>query len=218
MALYSIAGLTVEMTVNHSVTRTRAERYLCDRSAQADIILPASDGDPYEEYADLATAFYQQLIGFDGFLLHASAVELEGRAVLFSATSGTGKSTHASYWVSELGAVILNDDKPAVRLQNGVFSAYGTPFCGKHDLSENRGAPLQAIAVLRRADETRVERLSAREALFSILGQTIRPEEASLYEKLLTLLEQLLLTVPVFAVYVPNDPASAEAVYRALYK
>lgn len=215
MALYRIAGLTVDMPVSHELTRSRAARYQAQADA-ADVVLPRALGDAYEEYAELATAFYTELLRYDGFLVHASAVELDGAAFLFSATSGTGKSTHASYWVSTLGACVLNDDKPAVRRSDNGFTVYGTPFCGKNDISENRGAPLKAIAVLRRAPETRVEPLSKREALFCLLDQTIRPTDPALYERLLTLLEELLECVPVYAVYVPNDPASASAVHRAL--
>ncbi len=215
MAYYSIAGLTVEMSPRHALTRTRAERYRC-AAKEADIVLPVTTGDANEEYAELAMAFYEQLPCFDGFLLHASAVESDGKAVLFSATSGTGKSTHASYWVSELGASVLNDDKPAVRLEDGVFSAYGTPFCGKNDISENRGAPLHAVVVLRRAPQTRVERLSDREALFSILDQTLRPTETARYERLISLVMRLIAQVPVYAAYVANDPSSVSVVRQAL--
>ncbi|MBQ4617866.1 MAG: hypothetical protein IJB27_05775 [Clostridia bacterium] len=213
MPIYKMANLYVDMTPHHALTSQRAAAYRSDASI-ADIVLPPCDGDAYEEHAVLGRGFYGALLEHDGFLLHASAVELDGKAYLFSASSGTGKSTHAAFWQSELGALTINDDKPAVRLIDGVFHACGTPFSGKEDKSRNVCVPLGAIVVLRRGEKTKVEPIATREALFRLLDQTIRPAETAAYERLLTLAERVIESVPMYIAYVPNDPSSAREVYQ----
>ena len=86
------------------------------------------------EYIQTGLVFACKLLDFNGFCLHASAVALENRAVLFSGPCGIGKSTHTNLWQQYFGpdrAVIINDDKPALRLIKGTFYAYGTPGAAK---------------------------------------------------------------------------------------
>ncbi len=213
MPFYRMAGLTIAMQPQHALTIDRAEKYRVD-AEKADVTLVGT-GDPWAEHAALAQSFYEQLQSFDGFLLHASAVSYNGKAYLFSAPSGTGKSTHASYWQNELGAAIINDDKPAIRLIDGVFYACGTPFSGKHDLSSPVCVPIGGIAVLSRGSDNAAHPLSMTEALWALLNQTLRPNDAAAYMQLLSLLEQLLTAVPVMAITCTNEPLAARVCLEA---
>lgn len=65
-------------------------------------------------------------------LFHASVVAREGKAYLFLAKSGTGKSTHSTLWLKHVpGCELLNDDNPAVGVRDGKVIVYGTPWSGK---------------------------------------------------------------------------------------
>ena len=215
MALFSIAGLVVEMTPVHPLTASRAKRYaIANGEAQLAVVGGGTDG--FEEHALLAQSFYEQLPAFDGFLLHASAVELDGKAFAFSAPSGTGKSTHAAFWEYELGAQIINDDKPALRLIDGRFCACGTPFSGKHDKSRNVCVPLKAIVFLKRGPSVTVRRLPVAEALYAILTQTLRPQDVHSVDSLFPLYDRLLKQVAVYEATVPNDPSAAHDVYKEI--
>ncbi len=216
MPIYKIAGLTVEMYPQHELLISRADRYRVHNDALAPDLTVMGGGNELEEYAAFARSFYEQLPMFDGFLLHASAVELDGKSVAFSAPSGTGKSTHAAFWRSCFGAQIINDDKPAVRLIDGTFCACGTPFSGKTDQSRNVCVPLAAIAFLERADHTFVEKLPLSAALWSLLNQTLRPKDTAEYDRLLTLLERLFTQISVYRIGCTNDPASAEIARSAM--
>ena len=84
------------------------------------------------EYVYTGAAFYEALLHFNGFMLHSSGIVKDGRAYLFSADPGTGKSTHTSLWQKYFGedeAKIINDDKPAIRLVDGELYVYGTHVC-----------------------------------------------------------------------------------------
>lgn len=84
-----------------------------------------------------------------GFLLHASVIRVADRAVLFTAPSGTGKSTQAELWRCHRGAELINGDRIAV--MDG--HVYGIPFCGSSAVAKNVKLPLAAIVYLSQAPE-----------------------------------------------------------------
>ena len=134
MAVYKIAGLTVEYDCIYNTLKQRSEKYLCNET-KADIKLRLDDNyfklkrqtfpdmsDELLEYMGIGTAFYKELLNFGGMMLHASAVAFDDEAYLFAAPSGTGKSTHTQKWTEVFdGAEIINDDKPAVRKIDGKW-------------------------------------------------------------------------------------------------
>lgn len=104
----------------------------------------------------LRIAFSQAALKLKGISLHASAVVLEGRAFLFLGSSGTGKSTHSALWLKNFtGARLLNDDNPALRLEDGKVMAYGTPWSGKTPCYVNEKWPVGGIVRLRQAPYNR---------------------------------------------------------------
>lgn len=153
------------------------------------------------EYIWTGSAFYSKLLDFNGFLLHASAVAMDNRAYLFSAKSGTGKSTHTSLWQEVYGAeraIIINDDKPAIRLLKDDFYVYGTPWSGKTNKNINTKVPLGAIIFIERSEENWIKKIDTKQALNLILNQTIRPQQVEKIDKLLILLDKLLKVIPIY--------------------
>ena len=151
------------------------------------------------EYIRAGGLFYTGLIDFGGIMLHASGVVKDGYAYLFSADSGTGKSTHTRLWCEHIeGAYIINDDKPAIRIVDGETFVYGTPFSGKEDLSANKKVKLGGICFLYRSEENSIERISPEEAIVPVLRQTIHQLKEDKLDKLLTLLDEILSCTPVY--------------------
>ena len=223
---YKIANLTIQMST-FGRTLAQAEPYRCE-PAQPDIIIRSdwqtlqknqphlSDEDC--EYLSTGGSFYRQLLKFDGMLLHASAVVVDGYAYLFSAPCGTGKSTHTKLWLRVFGdrAYILNDDKPALRFENGAWYAYGTPWSGKHDISANVRVPVAGICFLHQAKENTIRPFSGPKAIFSLLEQTARPAGADLRGLLMALLDKLLTHLPVWEMGCNMDTEAAEVSYSAM--
>lgn len=150
------------------------------------------------EYLYSGTFFYEQLTNYHGVMLHASCVEYEGKAYLFSAPSGTGKSTHTHLWLKYLkGARIVNDDKPAIRCIDGVFYAYGTPWSGKTDESINEGFPIAGICFLQRG-ENEIKRVSGIKALKYFMDQTVRPANKERMLKTMDIVNEILTQVPIY--------------------
>ena len=227
MSLYRIADLLVEMEVSGK-TKQQAMPYAVQEQGPADFELKCDideilalnpdlmDDRDVAEYMGTGAYFARELLNFQGSFLHSSAVVLDGKAYLFSAPSGTGKSTHTEKWCRLFGARYLNDDKPALRLVNGVWMAYGTPWSGKHDLSSNEGVPVGGIAVLRRGEENTITRLEPAQALPWIMSQSSYRLRREHMEKQLVLMDQLLRQVPIWQLACRNEDAAAEVSHNAM--
>ncbi len=153
------------------------------------------------EYLSTGEAFANRLAYLGDLVMHGSAISYEGKGIVFSAPSGTGKSTHAGLWKRQYGerVIHINDDKPAIRFHDGVPVVYGTPWSGKTDTNSNNSAPLKAIVFLKQALENRIQPLSVDDALMHIYRETVRPfYDEALGVKVLETAERLIQSVPVY--------------------
>ncbi len=222
-----IADLHVEIPAEGGLAPLCAD-YTTDPADSPDIVVRASDYrrptsfEATEEaiaYMESGIRFYCELLRFDGFALHASAVSYGGKAYLFSGTSGVGKSTHTHLWQSTLGedVKIFNDDKPALRRLGNRWYAYGTPWCGKDHVNINMKVPLAGICFLRQADQNKIRRLDSKEALQRILSQTIRKrldEDETVL--LLSHIDKLIREIPIFELENRPEPSAARLSYEAM--
>ena len=226
--IYRIADLNVEMEAVGRTAR-QAEPYLWASEAPIDLTVrcdPASyqRKNPHLSLDDCAyltggASFYRQLTGFGGMMLHASAIEVDGLAYLFCGTSGVGKSTHTELWRSLYGADrvrIINDDKPALRLVEDVWYAYGTPWSGRDDRQRNVRVPLAGICFLEQGPINEICPLEGAEAVHRILNQTVRPSEAHLMLCLLESVDRLLGRIPLWSLTCTPTEAAAELAYRTM--
>lgn len=226
---YLIAGIRTQMLLKENgKTKAQAQEYISDFSEEAELFIGLRDDflekkqqeNPHLtkdecEYIFTGEFFCKNLISFGGFMLHASAVVYEGRAYLFSAPSGTGKSTHTRLWQQTFGedkTYILNDDKPAIRLLGDEIIVCGTPWSGKTDKNKNKGVPLAGICFLERAEENSIKKLDEKTAIFEILNQTIRPKQKEEMAHLLILIGEVLKKTNVYKM---GCNISTHAVYTA---
>ncbi|MDO4746443.1 MAG: hypothetical protein Q4B18_07790 [Bacillota bacterium] len=158
-----------------------------------------------------------QMIGFDTILMHGAAIADGNGAYLFTAPSGTGKTTHIRRWMEELpGAYVVNGDKPLV-IAGETPMVCGTPWCGKERMNTNTIVPLKAIVFMKRADENAMRRISFLEAFPRLLEQTHRPKDAEKMRKTVQLLSALAKNVQLWQFECNNFRSDAfETTYRAL--
>lgn len=212
MRFYKIAGCIVEYEPIYSLLRNQMEAYKVDEQ-KPDIKLSITEAfcstkqqeNPHLtlgqcEYIFAGSEFYRKLINFGGFMLHASAIVVDNRVYLFSASSGTGKSTHTKLWQECFGdkAMIINDDKPAIRIEEDKCYVYGTPFSGKSDENLNLKVPLQAICMLERGVKNSIELIDTKKAIPLILQQTILPRNQAMIDRLFMMLEVVLKKIPIY--------------------
>ena len=206
-----ITDLIVEIDIKGKLLESRIGPYIYEGDREPDIVSIVSEKfyqDRNEELKHLSfdeceylysgSFFYEQLALFNGLMLHSSCVEYKGKAYLFSAPSGTGKSTHTHLWLKYLdGCRIINDDKPAIRIIDGVAYAFGTPWSGKTDENINEGVPIGGICFLGRG-ENKIKRIPGIAALKPFMDQTVRPRNKELMNNMLETLNIILSKVPIY--------------------
>ncbi|TYQ15948.1 UNVERIFIED_CONTAM: hypothetical protein Cloal_2445 [Acetivibrio alkalicellulosi] len=234
MSFYKIADLNIQMECLKKMLQERSKKYFSSEISCADIKIDM-DNEKLEnlskrypqlslnelEYIYTGCIFADNIFDFNGFCLHSSAVALDHVAVLFSAPCGTGKSTHTSLWQDYFGkdrAVIINDDKPALRFVEDAFYVYGTPWSGKNNLNSNIKVPLKAIVFLEQAENNSVRRLDAKEALKLLINQSLRPlaNNEQKMEKLLGLLDLLLERIPIYKLKCNISTDAVKLIYNVV--
>lgn len=207
----------------------RCKEYICEEKGSADIIIRTElfrdnlskqvlSHNDYV-YVESGAQFYTQLLKFKGLLLHSSAVEYEGKAYLFSGFSGDGKSTHTRLWQTVFGtkARVFNDDKPALRLVDGRWLAYGTPWCGKDAININMCVPVAAICFMKQAHENRIRRLSNQESVQMIIAQTTRRFNRTVgLDLMISHVDNLVRRIPVFELENRPEPEAAYLSYETM--
>lgn len=141
----------------------------------------------------------------DGVVLHASYILWDGKAILFTAPSGTGKSTQADLWKNLRNARIINGDRAVIRIKDGQALACGIPFAGSSEYCENVSAPLAAIVYLGQAPKTQITRLTGFRAFRRIWeGCSVNTWLRSDVERATEIVEAIIRRVPVF--HLPCTP------------
>ena len=172
-------------------------------------------------YLESGIQFYRKLLEFNGMMLHSSAIELDGKAYLFSGPCRTGKSTHTRIWQQVFGekAKVFNDDKPALRrMENGWF-AYGTPWCGKDGININMKVPLAGICFLKQGTENIIRRLNRQEAIARVLSQTTyKFKDIERLDLKLSLVDQLVREIPIYELVNRPEPEAAILSYETMRK
>ena len=158
------------------------------------------------------------LLDWGGLLLHASFIRMKnGQGLLFSAPSGTGKSTQAELWERLEGADILNGDRAGLLRENDGWHAWGLPYAGSSGVYRNEGAPLTAIVLLRQAPENRVRRVSIPEAFTGLYPEfTVHRWDVRFVERATDAILSLLGDVPVFLLECRPDGGAVAALKSAL--
>ena len=168
------------------------------------------------EYLCTGFYFYEKLLGFDGIMLHSSCVALDGRAYLFSADCGTGKSTHTHLWLEHLpGAYIINDDKPALRFIAGRLLAFGSPWSGKTDESTYGGVEVGGIAFLYRGENS-IAPLAPEKAIPLFYKQTNRTVYGEFTPLMLEMLDRVLTSAPLYELHCDMSREAVMTSYNAM--
>ena len=229
--LYRLAELNIEIDslcpdVHNLCADYRAEGF-ADFSVQttgADIAFERERGsglsvsDGYLETLAVYRKIAEMLPYHDAVLIHGSCVAVDGAAYLFTAKSGTGQSTHTRLWRELLGerAVMVNDDKPLLRITESGVTVYGTPWNGKHRLGANIAAPLKALCLLERAAENSIVPVTVPEAYPMLLQQVYRPADPAALEKTLHLIDRLAASVKLYRLGCNMEPEAAEVAYAGM--
>lgn len=155
----------------------------------------------------------------DAFILHASYIIYNRMAILFTAPSGTGKTTQAKYWEAERGAEIVNGDRVLITRRNGKFYANGIYVCGTSGISKNVTAPIEAVVLLEQGESNVQKVVPSRMLFLRILCEcSYDMQNNGQYEKITELVSDMINSVPTLCYSCQKSPESVEALEKILWK
>lgn len=229
--LISLAGLTVGVSPRYPELAELCRDYQAPPRAKPDFSVSVTEEEIAAEGAGgsypagyLETlAVYRKLceraLDFGRVLMHGSAFAFDGQGVLFTAPSGTGKSTHAAYWREVYGDRVqpVNDDKPLLTVNKREVLVSGTPWDGKHHLSANITVPLRAIVLLGRGETDKITRLTATAAYPLLLAQTYRPSDPDRLAATLALMDRAIPRLSFYRMSATLSPDAARVACRGIF-
>jgi len=189
-----------------------------DEEARVDGFRRRQFTDPFLERAAIQRAFAEHLFHQDTLLLHGSAVAVDGQGFLFLARSGTGKSTHTRFWreAFEQRAVMINDDKPFLKLHEDSVTVFGSPWSGKHGLDSNIAVPLKGICILERGEKNTICPITPAEAMPMLHKQVYHPLDPAKADGLIAMLDHLAAHIPLWHMACTKDLSAAHMAYKAM--
>ena len=238
--LCALAGKIIQVHAIYDTTRDFCKAYLCEGTPDYTLTIQQSDidfereksaredaleGIPTRHFSDAyleTLAVYRKIADWmlqnQTLLFHGSVVAVDGKGYLFTAKSGTGKSTHTRLWRERFGsrAVMINDDKPLLRITEEGVQVFGTPWDGKHRLSTNTSVPLQAICILERGAENAIAPITPKEALPMLMQQSYRSARAGGMLFLLELLDRLTKQVQFYRLTCTMAPEAAQVAFDGM--
>ena len=235
-----LAGLPMELRCRYPFSRELCADYLTREEPQA--VIEVSEQDvAFEREKSLREAVYEGLTPIDypddylesvaayrkialemtkhgAAVFHGAVIAVDGEAYAFTASSGTGKTTHMKLWLRHFGdrALVVNGDKPILRVDGGRVYACGTPWCGKENLNTNVVLPLKAICVLERDAANHIERIGMGDALAVLMQQIYRPPQADAMRRTVQLVGKLGSLVKLYRLGCNMDEEAAVIAYEGM--
>lgn len=198
-----LAGIPIAVLALFSSTKEFCKDYLTDKDGEFIVELSEEDiiderarndrqmrleglgqqdfSDNYIEtlalYRKIADRFFEK----DILLFHGCVIACDDKAYIFTAKSGTGKTTHARLWLENIkGSYILNGDKPLLLFKDGTAYACGTPWMGKECMGVNEILPVEGICFVERDTTNHIEKAPFAKIYSRLIEQTHKPDSVSI--------------------------------------
>ncbi len=228
---YKLANIVVRVEHNFPYIEKKCAEYVSEEVPEIEIILTEDDINfeetkdskkynlpkGYLEFLALYRRFVEEIALRDNILLHSAAVEVDGKAYLFTAPSGTGKTTHTRLWEKILSNRFryINGDKPILSIGQDI-TVWGTPWDGKEALSRNASAVVAGICIIERGKENKIERIDSLNALPVLLSQTYRSNDFSKMERIVQNVIKISKEIPIWKLKCNISEEAAIVAYEAM--
>lgn len=231
MLSIDLAGISIGIDNRYPAIDVLAEGYKTEKPPSFTVAVSDEDmkyerersefdlEDKYIETVALYRKIGERLPEFDAFVFHGAVLEMDGKALIFTAKSGVGKTTHIRLWKKEFGSrvSVLNGDKPVIRIIDGVPYAAGTPWRGKEGFGKPGTLPIGAIYFVGRGEKNRARSIGTDEALLRFATQAYIPRGNKLAASLaLSCLNRVISSVPLIELSCNMDPEAAHTALAAL--
>ena len=232
MIVINIADVPIAIDNKHKFIVALAKDYITDSEPAFTVSADEADvsrereasgsefSDGYLESIVVFRKIAERLPEFDAVVFHGAVLNKGGKAYAFTAKSGVGKTTHTRLWLSEFGDEVhyLNGDKPVLRLIDGKPYAFGTPWRGKEGYGRAESAPLEAIALLERAEQNTAEPIPYSEGTVRLMKQIYIPKNRACALLAMRVADRILTTVRFVELKCNMDKEAAHVAARAMTK
>ena len=230
--VYQIAGVIVKLVYSFEWTGKYFERYLYAGDNKEDVLIKITDSDIdsedknfpgtpryfLENLAILRKLSRILLLDYNALLFHGSSIKVDKKGYVFTAPSGTGKSTHTKLLKEYLGDKMeyINDDKPILRAVDGKVYVYGSPWNGKHGRGSNIRAPLKAVCVVSRGAENSIEKIPPNVAIKYLFEQSLGFDDEVSANKVLDMMALITSTASFYLLKCNMDISAAKCSYEGM--
>ncbi len=217
-AAYAAEGEEYDTEISVSDADIQAEINLYERNAEDNRAVTPG----FVRWQCMLLAYYRKICAYalqkDAFLMHGVAIEYAGEGYIFTAQSGTGKTTHVQQWKNAFGetqVTIVNGDKPIIRFIDGKVYAYGTPWNGKEKFGTTGRTEVKALCFVERGEVNKICSLSDTEVVPRLFSQIMVVDSTDL-AKQLELVDAFLEKVRCYRLQCTISPEAAEVAYRGM--
>lgn len=223
------AKLNIEINCNYDYTKRFCRNYLAENKADFSISVSeaeveeevaSSPYNPRPDYAESICVYREiakQLPLFNRMVFHGAVISYNGKGYLFTAPSGTGKTTHISLWKKYVeGVDIVNGDKPILFVDGKTVEAFATPYAGKEGFQNGKSVPLAGFCLIKRGEVNAARKVKPGEILSEIMNQVFMPYEAETVVKTLDLLDAIFKNIPAYILECDISENAVKASFEAL--
>lgn len=204
--------LVTDVTPDFSVSLSQE-----DISAEQEVTSENQFSPTYLETLALLRKLAEILPSHNRILMHGASISYNEHAYLFTAPSGTGKSTHIRLWKKYLGddVKIVNGDKPFISLEDEPV-IYGSPWAGKENWHRNCKMPLKGICFVQRGTTNSIRRIEASDCLSLLFKQVYLPADTLAAGLTLELVDMLIKKVPLYVLTCDMSEDAVRCSFEAL--
>ncbi len=159
------------------------------------------------------------LLWNNALVLHSASIIYREEAILFTAPSGTGKTTQTDLWHQyREGVSDLNGDRTVLQWTERGWYGCGFPIYGGTVRCVQAAAPVRAIVVIRQAKEDTIRELSPMERVMYLYSEctVMRAYEEDI-ENVMSLLEEIAATVTVIELDCTMERSAVNVLHQYLY-
>ena len=231
----SLAGLNIKVNTLSPGTYGYCINYISDLNPDIDVEITESDvlreikdgrfkpDEANKQYLETIAVYrkiVENVIDYNIILMHGAVICVDNNAIMFSAPSGSGKTTHIKKWIQNAeDAYVINGDKPLIKITEREAIACGTPWCGKERMGTNTMVPLKSIVFMERSKINKIERITFAQAYPLLLQQLFYHDSSEKMHKSLNLVAKLDTMIEFYKFYFNNFKEDCfDIAYNALIK
>ena len=228
--IVNFADLKIKIHTNYDYMFKFCKDYIIDKTEFDFEVYPSEgyqhkmDDNPlfseaYCESISLYEEIGKKLPFHNAFIMHGATITYQDKGLMFTAKSGTGKSTHIKLWKKHFGkdVDIINGDKPIVRVFEDGIKVYGTPYCGKECWHKNRSAYLHSVCIVQRGTTNKIRRIPNEDAILPLYQQIFLPKDnEEVAGKILDLYNQFLTLIPIYVLQCNISEEAVQVAYEGM--